>query len=441
LVVTPDANFYVLPEHAICTLDFASLYPSIIDGYRICYMRVVYDRAYLTDPRAKLQYIPLDADTCAVFVLEYDGVPVESITDKIVSEITNNRKQIRTAMKTVLDPFLLDSLDAAQLSAKVLQNGSYGFLGSPTSGMLCTALAAAVTAIGQYMNKTVRHLALSKHGARCVGGDTDSTFLQFPTQGTTEDEIYSEIYQHARAVEREATLLFPPPNAQEFEVCKSPCLLTAKKKTYACFELPPTSTGWAQPRPALCVKGFSFKKRDRCDYVQTVGHQQLHALLSRKSDSELLELLKVCLSAFNPAPVSKEEVLPYIITTALSPEYKNTEALALRLSSLIEAESGNRPLPGSRLPYLVLHHDAAGLKHADRIVTVSGFLSRPGSRLDTSYYLLNQLTKSLLQIYSLPVHEQLSTRVRRTIADWVGRLENMRMGQPLLSTQFAGNGL
>lgn len=83
-------------------------------------------------------------------------------------------------------------------------------------------------------------LAMTSYGCRCVGGDTDSVFVQFPTSPSllSRDDIMGSIYQQARELELFASGMFPPPNKLEFETVKSPCLLSSKKKTYACLEYP-----------------------------------------------------------------------------------------------------------------------------------------------------------------------------------------------------------
>jgi DNA polymerase elongation subunit (family B) len=119
-VIAPDAGFFQAPEHAVVTLDFASLYPSIMTGYKLCTMRLVYDEKWLSDPDAELEYVPLDDESCVVLVRKYKGKDVTTILDSIVNDVMQNRKRIRKKMVGLTDPFLLQSLDAQQLCAKVV---------------------------------------------------------------------------------------------------------------------------------------------------------------------------------------------------------------------------------------------------------------------------------------------------------------------------------
>jgi DNA polymerase elongation subunit (family B) len=440
-VIEPTSGFYVEPEETVLTLDFGSLYPSIITAYIICFMRVLYDRAILDDPLATLQYVPLGGGMCCVFVSHYAGEKVRSITDKIVSTITENRKAIRRSMKTIKDKFLLASLNAAQLSAKVLQNGSYGFLGSKTSGMLCTALAASVCLIGQWMNKTVRHLAMSKYGCRVVYGDTDSVFIQIPTdpvKHVTREEILSHIHEMGEVIAEDGSKLFPPPNVLEFECAKRPFLLTDKKKTYGAREIDPDKPF---TKGHLLTKGFAFKKRDRCAFVQRTCKIVFIQLLDLCSDDEIVDQFRQSLAEFQPVPKDLAQLQDYVITTAFESVYKSQDALAPAVADAIEAESGVRPTPGRRLPYVIVSVDpktAANkksgkkIKLKDQVCSLRGFLKEESVLLDAAYYLRKQLLLPLNQLLSLECHQPLLKRIANEVDQHASSIKNQQCGQQTL---------
>lgn len=409
-VMHPEPGFYAEPWQAVCTMDFASLYPSIMEGYRTCYMRVCYDPAYLDDPRAEKQYIPLDEQHCCVLISRYDGKDVRSITDRIVGDVVQNRKRVRARMKTTTDKFSLQSLNGTQLSMKVLQNAFYGACGSETFGVPCTAIAASVCTIGQWMNKTIRHRALAR-GCRCVYGDTDSIFVQFPTDPALvdRDDILADIYRQAHELEQETTRIFPPPNAVEFETLKLPHLQTSKKKLYAAREYPPGPRGWTAT-PTELFKGYCFKKRDRCPFVQRLCREFIQKLLDDRADeNELLAWYEHAVrTAFDVRP-GADALADFVITCRLNDTYKNEEALALALASTYERETGTRQRPGSRLKFVVGDFGDER-KHAESVLTPATFL-RKGHRLSAAYYLEKQLLLPLVQI--LDLRPALLARVRR----------------------------
>ena len=415
-VIVPEPGYYSDPREAVVTLDFASLYPSIMRGYKRCFMSVCYDEKWLTDDRAEKEYVPLDDNTCCVFIQKYDGNPVRTVTDDIVYKVMKNRKDVRTKMKTVTDPFLLQSMDAQQLCCKVLQNAFYGACGSETFSIPCTAIAASICVIGQWMNKTVRYRGMLR-GGRCVYGDTDSVMFQFPTDDKliTRDEILQDIYRQAREMEEETTSLFPKPNAVEFEALKLPHLQTKMKKTYSAIEYPPCHNGWKQ-QGHLLLKGFAIKKRDRCSFTQTIGKELITMLFNGTKDDDIRTwFLSKVSSTFTNTP-DDQQLSEFIITCRLNTEYKQDNVLALELADQYEKESGFRPRPGSRLRYVVAEFKYENRKHFQTAVTPSRFLKNK-MRLDASYYLEKQLLLPIKQV--LDLKPKLYMRISRCIESLV----------------------
>lgn len=420
-VIQPDPGFYNQPWQAVCTMDFASLYPSIMEGYRTCYMRVCYDERWLDDVRAEKEYIPLDDDNCCVFIRSYDGIPVRSITDTIVGEVVKNRKRVRAKMKETTDKFSLQSLNGTQLSMKVLQNAFYGACGSQTFGIPCTAIAASVCTIGQWMNKSIRHRAMLR-GCRCVYGDTDSVFIQFPTRVSlvTRDDILRDIYRQAKELETETTRMFPPPNAVEFETLKLPHLQTNKKKLYAAKEYPPLENGW-NSNPSELFKGFCFKKRDRCTFVYEICKSFMDCLFSNDmTDDNIVKWYKEIVHVRFFVKPDETQLPNFIITCRLNEVYKNENVLALNLADVYEKETGCRPRPGRRLKFLVAEF-TDGRKHFQSAVTPSMFLKH-GHRLDVSYYLEKQLLLPIKQV--LDLKPLLYERLRRVTGNIITRLSS-----------------
>mgnify|MGYP003914655051 CR=1 FL=1 len=418
-VIDPDAGFYAKPEEAVVTLDFASLYPSIMKGYRVCFMRVCYDRRWLDDDRAEKEYVPLDDETCCVFIKSYDGVPTRSITDSIIHDVMQNRKKVRAQIKLTTDTFVRQSLDAQQLCCKILQNAFYGACGSETFGVPCTAIAASVCMIGQWMNKTVRHQAMIR-GGRCVYGDTDSVMIQFPTDPslTSRDDILRDIYRQGHELEAHTTQMFPAPNAVEFETLKLPHLQTSKKKTYAAHEYPPTAEGW-NSKPSELYKGFAFKKRDRCPFVQHAGKALMNHLMSNTlNDAEIVAWVAGIIDhQFTVRPTALQ--LPeFVITCLLSAEYKQENVLALHLADQYERETGSRPRPGRRLRFVIAAF-RDGRKHFQSAVTLATF-ERDSHQLDAAYYLEKQLLLPMRQI--LDLRPCLYAAIQRMITQKVAKL-------------------
>ena len=400
-VIVPEPGLYSDPRQAVVTLDFASLYPSIMRGYKRCFMSVCYDEKWLHDDKAEKEYVPLDDHTCCVFIKSYDGKPIRTVTDDIVYNVMKNRKEVRARMKTTKDPFLLQSMDAQQLCCKVLQNAFYGACGSETFSIPCTAIAASICVIGQWMNKTVRYRGMLR-GGRCVYGDTDSVMFQLPTscELTTRDEILRDIYRQARELEEETTKLFPEPNAVEFEALKLPHLQTKMKKTYGAIEYPPCPDGWKKTGSIL-IKGFAIKKRDRCTFTQIIGKELIHKLFNGgTSDHDLRVWFNHRVRELFTNMPTEHKLVDFIITCRLNTEYKQDNVLALELADQYEKETGSRPRPGCRLRYVIAEFKYEDRKHFQMAITPTSFLKNK-RRLDASYYLGKQLLLPIKQVLDL----------------------------------------
>jgi DNA polymerase elongation subunit (family B) len=403
VVITPEPGFYRDPRHAVAVADFASLYPSVIVGYNICYMRVVYDRKWLDDPRATKQYLPLDEETCAVFVTHYDGEPVRTVFDVVIREIMKNRNRVRALMKGETDKFKLISLNGGQLSAKVLANGSYGYLGSSTSGMLCTALAASVTGIAAWQNLTSRHLALSL-GGRVVYGDTDSVMLQWPTakELTTRDEIMASIYQQSRAFAERVSHMFPPPNSLEFELVKQPFLLTTRKKSYIERGYSPCPEGWKKPGK-IKFSGFAAKKRSSCQFVRDTGVQVVDQIIEEVGDQAMITYLTSRLHYLETEQLNIED---FTISCSVSAEYKNSDIIPVVVQKQIELATGTHPEVGRRVDYVCCLPEGA-VCLPDKFKTSGLGLARVLYDRETNtrvlareWYVANQLQKPILALLS-----------------------------------------
>ena len=441
LVLDPEPGFYTEPEEAACTFDFGSLYPSIIEGYVLCYMRVIYDRKWLDDPDLEVEYVPITATECLVLAKSYKGVPVQTITPQIVHGIVQMRKNIRKKQESEEErSFKWNILERAQLAAKVVQNSVYGYIGSDTSGMTCTALAAAVTQIGQWMNRNVRFMILF-FGGLVLYGDTDSNMgrMWVASHLKTRDEIFASVYAQAFRIQTFGTKLFNPPNKLEFEAVKIPFLLTNKKKTYAAIQLSSKKEGWKlPPEPKANIKGMALKKRDKCLYAHNIGEALILRLLENNHDPiEAYEAWYT--SALDKIPkgiITSIEVLnPFIITCALNSEYKKeTGVLAPSLANMIAQETGAKPRPGTRLAYVSAHFKDDRL-HADACVIPDIFLRRK-DRIDIAYYLEKQIWNCVKQILCLDVHailrERLDTITKRYINEW----KNKRAGRQELTAFF-----
>jgi DNA polymerase elongation subunit (family B) len=185
-VIPPVAGFYTDP---ISTLDFASLYPSIIISFNLCPSTlyrdtkeslealqradasITYDvhkiRHNLPHPTVKGETVEEDREY--IFLTH-----VPSLLSRLLMHLLNTRKAVKKILATTTDASLRAVLKGRELGLKLCANSAYGFMGvSAKRGMLpCKPVAAVTTLKGRDMiEATRRHVEIAYSPAKVVYGD------------------------------------------------------------------------------------------------------------------------------------------------------------------------------------------------------------------------------------------------------------------------------
>ncbi len=210
-VIEPSVGLYY---EAVAGLDFASLYPSIMCAYNMCYSTYVETpdmMQYVKEnniPHHTIEWTtepdPNDEDDLMqkpvhhkhTFVQPYHSIHdenditltpelekmrkersteggVQGILGTILMNLWQGRKATKRLMKNEPDPFRKAVLNGKQLAQKVTMNSMYGFTGVGASGMLpLKAIASSVTATGRTLIDKTAEMAEEKYGATLVYGDS-----------------------------------------------------------------------------------------------------------------------------------------------------------------------------------------------------------------------------------------------------------------------------
>ena len=194
-VVNPIPGIY---EHC-ATVDFSSLYPSIIIDDNICYTTYVpmHIRQSMLDTYNDVE-VELDrdmavkyfndaitstSDTTATVLCSFISSRKGVIPD-LVSSLIKQRKYCKS-MLSKCPPNEVAIWNMRQYAYKIAANSIYGLLGSNNSYMSFLIGATCVTAKGRYhLNKTIT--SLETLGATVVYGDTDSCFIKVPGCDTAQ---------------------------------------------------------------------------------------------------------------------------------------------------------------------------------------------------------------------------------------------------------------
>ena len=221
-VLEPKRNFYNVP---IATLDFASLYPSIMMAHNLCYCT-------LLNYHSKKELSPDDyteTPTGEFFVKPHIR---KGLLPLVLEELIEARKRAREELKHTTDPFMQKVLDGRQLALKISANSVYGFTGAQVGQLPCLQISSSVTAYGRIMieetkNQVETHYCKNNgysSNAVVVYGDTDSVMINFGLDDLTET---MKLGKEAAAL---VTQKFIRPIRLEFEKVYFPYLLLNKKR-------------------------------------------------------------------------------------------------------------------------------------------------------------------------------------------------------------------
>jgi DNA polymerase delta subunit 1 len=209
-VIEPKKGFY---DEPIATLDFASLYPSIMQAHNLCYSTLLAAEDVCKVKAEDVEHSPEGNHT---FLRAHVA---RGVLPQILDEILAARKRAKKDMALATDPFVVAVQNGRQLALKVSANSVYGFTGATVGMLPCLPVSSTVTAYGRHMiadtKKAVEERFTLANGypanADVVYGDTDSVMVKFGVK-----DVATAMALGAEAA-KEVTKLFPPPVKLEFE--------------------------------------------------------------------------------------------------------------------------------------------------------------------------------------------------------------------------------
>lgn len=159
----------------VTTLDFSSLYPSIMRAHNLCASTLYlgpstdhYLRALGHDPQSEEVVVTSPVGHRFITKKVMHGI-LPSIEDELIAA----RKVAKKAMAAETDPFRYAVQDARQLALKITCNSAYGFTGDKNSKLPAYQVAESVTSWGRQMLETTISTVTEHYaGSRIVYGDS-----------------------------------------------------------------------------------------------------------------------------------------------------------------------------------------------------------------------------------------------------------------------------
>ena len=374
----------------ISTLDFSSLYPSIMIAHNLCYTTLLKNTA---DTDVDHTQTPSGNFFVKAHVRK-------GILPEILENLLKARKQAKEMMKQEKDPFRYKVLDGRQLALKISANSVYGFTGAQSCKLPCLEISQSVTAFGRQMIMLTKELVESrytiqngyKHNAQVIYGDTDSVMVKFGVQ--TLDEAMRLGKEAAEFVSTH----FVQPIKLEFEKCYLPYLLIQKKRYAGLYFTR------ADMYDKMDCKGIETVRRDNSPLVANLISKCLEKLLIDRDPQGAIAYAKQTISDLL---CNRIDISQLIITKELTKnddEYKGKQAHVQLAAKMRKRDAGSAPQLGDRVPYVIVagHKGQATYERAeDPVYVLDNRLP-----IDTQYYLDNQIAKPLVRIFEPILHDR-----------------------------------
>lgn len=385
-VIEPEKGYYSLP---ITTLDFSSLYPSIMMAHNLCYTTLLQKGS-----AEKLGLSPEDF----IKTPTGDQFVKSSVRKGLLPEILENllsaRKRAKTELKKETDPFKKQVLDGRQLALKISANSVYGFTGAQVGKLPCLEISQSVTGFGRQMIEQTKQLVESRYtisngcqaDAKVIYGDTDSVMVKLGVATVSE----------AMSIGKEAaewvSSHFTPPIKLEFEKVYYPYLLINKKRYAGLY-----FSSSADTHDKMDCKGIETVRRDNCPLVANLINTCLQKILIDRDPDGAVDHAKEVISDLlcNRIDISQLVITKELTRTAQ--EYAAKQAHVELAERMRKRDAGSAPNLGDRVPYVIIKAAkgaAAYMKSEDPIYVLENNIP-----IDTQYYLEQQLSKPLMRIF------------------------------------------
>eukprot|EP00057_Strongylocentrotus_purpuratus_P014932 XP_011669406.1 PREDICTED: DNA polymerase delta catalytic subunit [Strongylocentrotus purpuratus] len=388
-VLDPIRGYYDCP---IATLDFSSLYPSIMQAHNLCYTTLL--SPSMKENLAPDQYIKTPTGNYFVKKSIRRGILPEILEDLLTA-----RKRAKADLKKETDPLRKRVLDGRQLALKVSANSVYGFTGAQVGKLPCLEISQSTTAFGRMMIDKTRQLVETRYTvengykttSKVIYGDTDSVMVKFGVKTVAES---MELGKEAAAWISDE---FPPPIKLEFEKVYFPYLLINKKRYAGLYFTKPDTYD------KMDCKGIETVRRDSCPLVSNVLNNVLQKILIERDPTGALDHTKQTISDLLCNRIDISQLVITKELTKTGEEYAGRQAHVELAARMKKRDPGSAPTLGDRVPYVIIAKAkgaAAYEKSEDPIYVLENNIP-----IDTTYYLENQLKGPLLRIFEPVVGE------------------------------------
>jgi DNA polymerase I len=231
--------------HWVMTLDFRSMYPSMIISKNICFTTLSPDGTIVSPTGAKF----------------LDRSVREGLLPRILTRLMEERAATKRAMKEAKLPEEKEYYNGLQEAIKILMNSFYGVLASAFYRFTDPKIGASITSFAREATKDLIK-KLEAEGLKVIYSDTDSVFFLSPSQ---------DLDKSVKLGQDIAERFSSGGMVLEFEKIMEPFFSHGMKKRYVGRMV------W--PRQELVVRGYEMRRTDSFDLQSELLSQVFEKVL------------------------------------------------------------------------------------------------------------------------------------------------------------------
>jgi len=309
--------------HWVLTLDFRSMYPSMIIANNICFTTLSPEGSIVSPTGARF----LSKDKR------------EGLLPGILVRLMEERAATKKAMAAASTPDERDYYNGLQEAIKILMNSFYGVLASSFYRFTDPKIGASITAFSREATKDLIR-KLEGEGLKVIYSDTDSVFFLSPH--TDLDRTIKLGKDTAERFSKGGMVL-------EFEKVMEPFFSHGKKKRYVGKMI------W--PREELIVRGYEMRRTDSFDLQSETLQEVFERILADDMDGAVSHTRSV----IDDLLAGKVDSSKLVISRSVREEsqYKASERMInVRVARKLK-EMGYEVMPGMKVSWIVTNGKAS----------------------------------------------------------------------------------
>lgn len=331
--------------HWVLTLDFRSMYPSLIIANNICFTTM--------SPEGTIA-----SPTGTRFL---SGQQREGLLPSILVSLMKERAETKKAMRDAATADERDYYNGLQEAIKILMNSFYGVLASSFYRFTDPKIGASITAFAREATKDLIR-KLEGEGLKVIYSDTDSVFFLSPHENLESTVRLGK--ETAERFSRGGMVL-------EFEKVMEPFFSHGAKKRYVGRMI------W--PKEELIVRGYEMRRTDSFD----LQSEALQGVFERVLADDMQGAISFTRSIIDDLVAGKVDPSRLVISRSVKEEsqYKASDRMVnVRVARMLK-EMGYEVMPGMKVSWVVTNGRASP-NEVEPWIEGREFTSKP----DYNYY-------------------------------------------------------